>query len=118
MPNAVLYHNPRCTKSRQALAYLETTDINLSVIEYLKTPLTRPQVDGIFSALGCEHAIEIIRPKEAEFTLAKLNNKSSNDDILEAIVNFPKLLERPILVINNKAAIGRPLANIEALVNE
>ena len=118
MPKAVLYHNPRCTKSRQALAYLENIELDIHVFEYLKQALTLEDVQTIFTALPIEHALQMIRPKEAEFALAGLTKTSSNEDILKAIVKFPKLLERPILLIDKKAAIGRPLENIESLVNE
>lgn len=118
MPNTVLYHNPRCTKSRQALAYLQNIDLDVVVVEYLKTHLNIAEVQQIFTALPIEHAMQMIRPKEAEFVEAHLSKTSSDDDVLNAIVKYPKLLERPILLKGKKAAIGRPLEKIKALVNE
>lgn len=119
MSDAILYHNPRCSKSRQALAYLQeqASNVNLTVIEYLKQAPSIHELNILFDALDIESAQKMIRPNEAEFALAGLTKTSSNEDILKAITNHPKLLERPILLIGNKAAIGRPLENIEALVN-
>lgn len=117
MPKAKLFHNPRCSKSRQALAFMqEQSDIELEVIEYLKEPLERTQVLSIYSALGIDNAHQMIRAKEPEYKTANLSKEASNDAILDAIVAFPKLLERPILLINSKAAIGRPLENFESIL--
>ena len=117
MPNAILYHNPRCTKSRQALSYLHTTALEFELKEYLKEGLSLSEVTDLLSSLDFPHAVQMIRPKEAEFAQAGLSKTSSSEDILEALVDYPKLLERPILLLGKKAAIGRPLANIETLVN-
>ncbi|MGB3727505.1 MAG: arsenate reductase (glutaredoxin) [Glaciecola sp.] len=119
MPKARLFHNPRCSKSRQALQLMQTqhSDYELEVIEYLKTPCDYTAIQQIFSALDIDSAMNMIRPKEAEFEQAGLSTSSSNEDILNAVVQYPKLLERPILLINERAAIGRPLENLEALIN-
>lgn len=112
MPKSTLYHNPRCTKSRQALAYLNEHSQDVTVVEYLKEPLSLDAVSAIYDALHISSAHKMIRPKEAEFKLAGLSKASSDQEVLQAIVEYPKLLERPILLIDDekpRAAIGRPL---------
>jgi arsenate reductase len=118
MPKAVFYHNPRCSKSRQALQYLQAQNIEMKVVEYLKEGLKIDEVKALHEALNVDDASLMIRHKEAEYKLAELNKQSTTQDILQALVDYPKLLERPILLVGNKAAIGRPLENIQAIVND
>jgi arsenate reductase len=118
MPKAVLYHNPRCSKSRDAKAFVEQQIDDFEVVEYLKQAPSRQDLDNIFKALDIYSAHQMIRPKESEFTEAGLTAKSTNDEVLDAIAAYPKLLERPILVYRNKAAIGRPLDNIASLFHD
>lgn len=119
MPKAILFHNPRCSKSRQALEYMQQqhADIELEVIEYLKQAPSLNELKSLYEALNIESAHAMIRPKEKEYNEAGLDKSASNDIVLEAIANYPKLLERPIVSFKGKAAIGRPLSNIEALMN-
>ncbi len=122
MPKPILYHNPRCSKSRQALAFMQDQDIEFSLVEYLKTPLTLAQLTSLLAALKNNQAVssahDMLRPKETEYSLAKLNKEASDAQIIEAIAEYPKLLERPILLHKRKAAIGRPLENIQELLND
>ena len=122
MLNPILYHNPRCSKSRQALAFLQQSKIDVTVIEYLKTPLSASQLWEIYKALqknnAIDSAINMIRVKEADFTVADINVSSPQETLIQAIADFPKLLERPILQIGDLAAIGRPTQNIESLVKK
>ncbi|MFC4699308.1 arsenate reductase (glutaredoxin) [Glaciecola siphonariae] len=117
MPKAILYHNPRCSKSREALAYVQQQIDDLVVIEYLKQPPTRQDLDAIFKALDVQNAHQMIRSKEAEYQLAGLNQDASNDEVLDAVAKYPKLLERPIMMYGSRAAIGRPLDHIVALLH-
>ncbi|MDT0594300.1 arsenate reductase (glutaredoxin) [Glaciecola petra] len=116
MTTAILYHNPRCSKSRQALDYLQQQNIDFQVLEYLKTPLTCEQIKDLQSALGLTSILEMTRIKEKEFSLAGLTKSSSDEEIIQAMVLYPKLIERPILHVNDKAAIGRPLERIMELL--
>jgi arsenate reductase len=122
MPNLTLYHNPRCSKSRQALALLNERGLKIDLIEYLKTGLTKADADTLYQALkdndSLTSALGMIRVKEAEYGLAGLSKESSDAEIITALVAYPKLLERPILLKNGLAAIGRPIENIEALLND
>lgn len=111
-----LYHNPRCSKSRDALALLEQHGQPFQIIEYLKTPLSVTEIADLLSKLSLPIR-EIIRPKEEEFQQLGLADPAiTEQQLLQAIANHPRLLERPIVVVNHKAAIGRPLANITAIL--
>ncbi|MFC3121781.1 arsenate reductase (glutaredoxin) [Agaribacter flavus] len=116
MPNHTLFHNPRCSKSRQALQILHDRGLEINVIEYLKTPLTKTELVSLFEALSIDDVYKMIRPKEPEFKQAGLSNTSSTQDVLAAIVAYPKLLERPILLVNDKAVIGRPPEEVLTLI--
>lgn len=118
MPKAVLYHNPRCSKSREALAFVKQHQEKLEVIEYLKQPPSKADLSRIFNALDIQSAHQMIRPKEAEYELANLSETSNDDEILAAIEKYPKLLERPILLYGDRGAIGRPLDLIVALLHD
>jgi arsenate reductase len=117
MPKATLYHNPRCSKSREALVFLEQHCEQLAIVEYLKSPLNKAQLIELYSALNIQSAHQMIRPQEDEYKLANLRKGLSDDEILSAVAKYPKLLERPILQYGNKAAIGRPLDHIVSLLH-
>lgn len=103
-----IYHNPRCSKSRQTLALLEENNADIEVIEYLKTPLSETEIKEILGLLKLAPR-ELLRSKESEYKEAGLNNASLSDsDIIKAMMQHPKLIERPIVIVNGKAAIGRP----------
>lgn len=109
MSQIQIIHNPRCSKSRQTLALLEEHQIEVEVVEYLKTPLNQQQLQTIKSKLNIDSFVQMMRVKEAEFKTAGLSkNESSETDFLNALVEYPKLIERPIVVTESKAAIGRP----------
>ena len=118
MSGAIFYHNPRCSKSREALAFVQEQVKNLLVVEYLKTPLDKAELFDIYQKLGIQSAHQMIRSTEAEFDKAGLSDESSDDDVLAAIEKFPRLLERPILLYKNRAAIGRPLDHIVSLLHD
>ncbi len=103
-----IYHNPRCSKSRSTLALLEERKVDLNIIEYLKTPPDKKTLTGILEKLGIE-PIDLIRKGEAVFSELDLASKADdNTALIEAMVNNPILIERPIVLANDKAAIGRP----------
>lgn len=111
-----LYHNPRCSKSRDALALLEQHGQPFQVIEYLKTPLDAATLSTLLTKLGLT-AREIMRSKEEAYQQLGLAESSlTEQQLIDAIVAHPRLLERPIAVSGEKAAIGRPLANIAAIL--
>lgn len=105
-----LYHNPRCSKSRQALALLEEKGVSFEVKEYLKEGLTKDEIASILAKLG-EDREAIIRVKE---DLYKESPFAVSDDnlVIKNLTEKPKLLERPLLVTGEKAVIGRPVEKI------
>ena len=108
MSEVTLYHNPRCSKSRQTLALLEERGIEPDVIEYLKTPPDAATITGLLDKLGIR-AIELIRRGEAPFTeLALAGKEADKAALIEAMASHPILIERPIVVSGNQARIGRP----------
>ncbi len=107
-----LYHNPRCSKSRATLELLESRGFQPEIIEYLKTPPNSETLKEILKLLGLTPR-EIMRNKETAFKEAGLDNENlSDDEIIAAMIEHPILIERPILVANGKAAIGRPPENV------
>lgn len=106
-----MYHNPRCTKSRETLALLRERGVEPEVVEYLKDPPTAEEVEGIIAKLGIEpHAL--LRTKEEPYARLKLGPKSTLEQVAKAIAREPVLLERPIVVVGKRAAIGRPPENV------
>jgi arsenate reductase len=107
--SATIYHNPRCSKSRQTLALLEERDINVEIVKYLETDLTVEVIASLYTALGYTTVRDMMRTKEAEYKEQNLSDASLSDHALfEAIVATPKLLERPIVVVGDNAKMGRP----------
>lgn len=103
-----IYHNPRCSKSRQTLTLLEENNIQPIVVEYLKTPPNPKELASICKALGVS-ARELLRKGESEYSDQGFDDMSlSETQIIEKMVEFPKVIQRPIVVSNGKAAIGRP----------
>ena len=111
MSEVTLYHNPRCSKSRQTLALLEERGIEPEIIEYLKTPPDAATITGLLGKLGIP-AIELIRRGEAPFAELGLAGKEGDDAaLIEAMVSHPVLIQRPIVVSGEQARIGRPPEN-------
>ena len=110
MKQAILLHNPRCSKSRAAFTFLNDHSGDFEVREYLKYPLSLSEIKEIASKLAVP-PIEFMRTKEVVFVEKNLKNKSE-EELLQAMVDHPILIERPILVLENKATVGRPLENI------
>lgn len=103
-----IYHNPRCSKSRETLALLEEKGVNAEITEYLSTPPDAQTLTEILSALKMEPR-QLMRKHEAEYKDNNLDNPSlSNEELIQAMIDFPKLMERPIVVKDGKVAIGRP----------
>ena len=111
----IIYHNPRCSKSRQSLALLRENGEEPEVIEYLKTPLDEVALRDLFAKLGLE-AHEVVRTKEEPFEQLALSPDSSEEEVIAAIVKYPILMERPIVVKGNSAVIGRPPENVHELL--
>ena len=113
----VLYHNPRCSKSRAALDLLRERGVEAEVVRYLDTPPDLAALQDMFRKLGLESARGMMRVKDGLYKELGLDDPVlGNDDLLRAVAQHPALLERPVLVTPDKAAVGRPLENLEALL--
>ena len=111
-----IFHNPRCSKSRQTLELLKSNDVEPNIVEYLKTPPTSAELSNIIKMLGVDIR-DIIRTKESEYKEVGADNKSLSDsELLSILVATPKLIERPIVITGNKAAIGRPPENVLSIL--
>lgn len=112
-----ILHNPRCSKSREALALLEQQQCDMQVIEYLKTPLSAAEITELLQQLGLS-ARALLRNKEDEFKQLGLDNPAlTEQQLIDAMVAQPKLIERPVIIKGNKAVIGRPASNILPLLS-
>ena len=107
MTLVTIYHNPRCSKSRQTLTLLEERDLELRIVPYLESPPSKDELTDIVKMLGVA-AADIVRTGEDEYKDSGLTEHSSENDILAAIVTTPKLMQRPIVVCRNQARVGRP----------
>jgi len=111
-----IYHNPRCSKSRMTLALLSERDIQVDVIEYLIHPPSKQELQDILKMLGLQPR-QLMRTHEPEYKDNGLADESlSHDSLIDAMIRFPQLIERPIVVNNGKAAIGRPPENISEIL--
>ena len=110
--SVTIYHNPRCSKSRQTLALLEKRGIQPEIIEYLVTPPTEARLKQLLKLLGIRPR-DLLRTQETEYKLEKLDDQNISDaEIIRALVKHPRLMERPIVVVGDKAALGRPPENV------
>ncbi len=103
-----IYHNPKCSKSRQTLELLEEQGITPDIVEYLKSPPTAEQLQEILTQLGFAPR-DLMRKKEDVYTEYELGNPSLTEaELIDFMIKHPILIERPIVLANGKAAIGRP----------
>ena len=112
---AIIYHNPRWSKSRNSVRILEEKNIDFKIIEYLKNPLSLNELKNILNILQLK-PIDIIRKTEAEYKENKIDLIKNDDEVLIAIIKFPKILQRPIILNGNKGVIGRPPENILSII--
>ena len=111
-----IFHNPRCSKSGQTLALLEENGVQPIIREYLKDIPTAAELDEILNIL-CLEPRELMRKKEADYKAAGLHDeKLSRDQLINAMVAHPKLIERPIVIKEGEARIGRPPENVLELL--
>jgi len=108
-----IYHNPRCSKSRQTLKLIEDNNQDVTIVEYLKTPLNKNEIIALLHLLNMS-PIEMMRTKETEFKEQDLKG-ASGEVLINAMVKTPKLIERPIVSSKTLAIIGRPPENVLTL---
>jgi arsenate reductase len=112
----VIYHNPKCSKSRETLQILQDNNIDPEIIDYLADPPTAHELNKIIAMLGVS-ARDLMRSTEPAHKEANLDDDSlSDDDIIAAICEYPALLQRPIVVSGNKAIIGRPPVRVLEII--
>jgi len=111
----IIYHNPRCSKSQQTLQLCEEAGSEIEVVEYLKTPLDEVILRDLLKKLD-KSVHEVVRTKEEVYSQLNLSSESTEEEIIAAIIKYPVLLERPIVVKDDKAVIGRPPENVKALL--
>lgn len=108
MSELTLYHNPRCSKSRGALELLEARGLAPTVVRYLDTPPSAAELRELLAKLGM-NARQLLRTGEEEYqTLGLADTSLSEDQLIEAMAAHPRMIERPILIVGDKAVVGRP----------
>ncbi len=110
-----IYHNPRCSKSRNSFNLLTEKGLEFETIEYLKTPLTKEELKTVIQQLGIP-AKDLVRKGEKDFKENFKGKELSEEEWIDAMLTYPKLIERPIVVKGSKAVIGRPIENVIDLI--
>ena len=110
-----IYHNPRCTKSREGLCEIENLNQPFKVRKYLDEPFTKVELEAVIKKLNI-HPIELVRTKESIWIENYKGKELSDLQIIQAMLENPKLIERPIIVNGNNAVIGRPIENIIKII--
>ena len=105
---ATIYHNPRCSKSRQTLELITNQDIEPKIVLYLETPLDAKTIAGLLKKLGISARPLLLKGEQAYKETNLRDTSLSETQLIDAMVKSPKLIERPIVVVDNKAIIGRP----------
>ena len=115
MSNVQIWHNPRCSKSRNGLNILKENKIEVEVVKYLDNPRTQEEITNLLKMLGMR-ARDLMRTKESIYKELDLKNENDEGKLIQAMVENPKLIERPIVIKDGKAVIGRPIENIMKLI--
>ena len=106
------WHNPRCSKSREALALLEQHGVRPTIREYLKAPPSVDEIRSVVSSLRLSSARELMRTKEDLYKELDLKSVEDEEALIQAMADNPKLIERPVLIHGERAALGRPVEQI------
>ena len=116
MSEFTIYHNPRCSKSRNTLALLKEHGIEPEVVLYLETPPDAAQIRELLAKLG-KNASDVVRRGEAQYKECGLSRDTPEEEIVAAMAAHPKLIERPIVVCGYRAVLGRPPENVLELID-
>jgi arsenate reductase len=111
-----IYHNPRCSKSRNTLKLLEENGVQPDIVLYLETPPNSAEIKTLLKKLGIS-AAQLLRRTESEYKSCGLSAASSEEECVAAMARYPKLIERPIVVRGKQAVLGRPPENVLALID-
>lgn len=109
-----IYHNPRCSKSRQTLKLIQDKTSDIEIVEYLKQQPDKKELKALVKMLGIKPE-QLVRKKESIFLEKYKTQQLSDEQYLEAMAKYPVLMERPVVVVDKKAVLGRPPENIEQL---
>ncbi len=110
-----MYHNPSCSKSRICLEFLQTKKMDFELVTYLKQPLSREDLTALLSKLEMRPS-ELVRKNEVVFKEAAKIKELSEEDIIQLMLENPKLIERPIVEVDGKAVVARSIERLEALL--
>ncbi len=110
-------HNARCGKSREAIQFLEANAIDFTIREYLKEPLSFDELQKIISILKI-NPIDLVRTNETEWKDLFKGKELTDEEIINAMIDYPKLIQRPVIFTNKKGIIGRPFEKIEEFLKE
>ena len=116
MAEVIIWHNPRCSKSRAAAQLLEEKGVEAEVVKYLETPPSKEEIKAVLKMLGIS-ARELMRTKEDIYKELGLKDVEEEEKLIEAMAEHPKLIERPVVIKDGKAAIGRPIEKIIELLD-
>jgi len=111
-----IYHNSRCSKSRQTLALIEAAGKTPEIIRYLEAPLKADEIKRLLRLLGLENPRDLMRKGEEVYKALNLKEESNSEALIQAMADNPKLIERPIVVSGNTAILGRPPENVNKLL--
>lgn len=110
-----IYHNPRCSKSREGLAYLEEKGLPYNITKYLDEPLTKEELTEVLKKLNFK-PIELVRTQEEIWKELTKDKELNDNEIIDAMVKHPRLIERPIIINGDRAVVARPLENIDTIL--
>jgi len=117
MSEIIIWHNDRCSKSREAKKILEDSNVPHGTFDYLKESFTKDDIQNIIKMLGISDIKDMLRKKEIEYKELNIDN-ISQDEIIDILLKNPKLIERPIIIKDGKAVIARPMENLNKLLGE
>lgn len=112
-----IYHNPRCSKSREAIAYLEFHKLDFEVVLYMENPLNKKQIRQLLKKLNYK-PIELVRTQESLWKENYSTKSMTDEDIIKILALNPRLIERPVIVKGDKAVVARPATNADILINQ
>ena len=117
MIKTTIWHNPRCSKSREAVSISEEIGMESTIIKYLDTKPNKDELKSVLKMLGFSSAREWMRVKEDIYKELNLKEESDEEKLLDAMLANPKLIERPVIIKGDKAIIGRPTSIIADFIN-
>ncbi len=113
----IIWHNPKCSKSRECIKVLDEKSIKFNIRKYLEDTPSKEELEDLIAMMSISNIRDMMRVKEDEYKELDLDSQDKNsDNLIDAMVRFPKLIERPIGINNGKARVGRPLENILNLI--